>query len=188
MRLRLRSIPLLFFGLLGLSLLPAGRAAACSSTYLIFFASDSSIPSARGEQVLEAFVEQINRPPSFFTVFPAGCGNRVPPSERSVILMAHAHDPETPDQCALSLARALAVRERLIALGIPASSIVLEILGDTKKLVPSEDEEARQQNRRVQLTTAPSSGIRPATGERWVRPQYWGECLVQRLRPDTVAD
>ncbi|MDQ1077525.1 OmpA family protein [Pseudoroseomonas cervicalis] len=187
MRLRLRSVPLLFFGLLSLSLLPAGRAAACSSTYLVFFNPDSSIVSERGEQVLGAFVDHINGPPSFFEVFPAGCGNRVPPSDRSVILMAHAHDPETPDQCALSLARALAVRERLIALGIPASSIALEILGDTRKLVPAEDEEARRQNRRVQLTTAPASGLLRDSGGRWVRPQYWG-CLTQRLRADSLAD
>lgn len=187
MRLRLRSVPLLFLGLLALSLLPAGRAAACSYSHLVFFNPDSSILSARGEQLLEEFVQRINRPPSFFVVLPAGCGNQLPPSDRSVVVMAHAHDPETPDQCALSLARALAVRERLIALGIPASSIALEILGDTKKLVPAEDEEARRQNRRVQLTTAPASGLLRDSGGRWVRPQYWG-CLTQRLRADSLAD
>ena len=52
---------------------------------------------------------------------------------------------------AASRRRAEAVRARLIALGVPASAIVVSAFGETRPIVPTEDGVREAQNRRVEI-------------------------------------
>jgi len=101
----------------------------------VYFAFDSStIPGAeRGK--LQAVSEWLKANPG-----------------RSLFLAGHADKRGTPEyNRALGERRALAVREYLVALGLPASSLFTNSYGADRPAVDGDTEEAYAKNRRVEI-------------------------------------
>jgi OOP family OmpA-OmpF porin len=74
------------------------------------------------------------------------------PEFARVALNGHTDDVGLPEaNLLLSRRRAEAVRDRLVALGVPAPRLSAEGFGATRPLAPNTTEEGRQQNRRVEF-------------------------------------
>ena len=81
----------------------------------------------------------------------------------------------------LSLKRAAAAADRLVALGVPVSVISVSGKGETINIVPTQDGVAAAANRRVETTihdtysTAPAPKVEPMTYNVWCQVNYpWG--------------
>lgn len=110
------------------------RAMALSATsYMVFFNSGRSDISPQGGNTLRAFARDAS---NFGT-------------EADVVVSGHTDSAEASDD--LSFARAMAVRDRLIELGVPADGIAVSVYADRRPLVPTGPNTREPQNRRVEI-------------------------------------
>ena len=106
------------------------------SPAIVFFAPGSSTLTPLGEQTLQSVLSLHRR---------NGGGIRY-------VLLAHTDSAEAQSSSvALSPARALAVKKRLIELGVPADRIEVSAFGDSRPLAKVEPGAAEPQNRRVEI-------------------------------------
>lgn len=106
------------------------------SPAIVFFAPGSSALTPLGEQTLQS-VLSIYR----------GNGGGI-----RYVLLAHTDAADAQSSSvALSPARALAVKKRLIELGIPADRIEVSAFGDSRPLAKVQPGAAEPQNRRVEI-------------------------------------
>ncbi len=102
----------------------------------VFFAFDSSEVSAEGQQILQRQADWLRRYPNV-----------------SVTIEGHCDDRGTREyNLALGQRRATAVKNVLVAMGIPASRIQTISYGKERPIVVGDNEEAWAQNR-VGITT-----------------------------------
>ncbi|HZY54093.1 MAG TPA: OmpA family protein [Reyranella sp.] len=110
-------------------LLP-GAAAAETRSFLVFFFTGSTVITPQGETTIGQFVRV--------------CG----PSGFDAVVHGHTDTAESSD--ALAQARGDAVRDRMIALGFPATRISVVSHGAKSLLVPTAPNTPEPQNRRVE--------------------------------------
>jgi OmpA-OmpF porin, OOP family len=111
----------------------AGGAMALSPvSYIVFFNSGKADISPQGDNTLKAFAELFGK------------------IDADAVVDAHTDSAEASD--ALSIARGMAVRDRLIELGVPADRIAVQINADRQMLVPTGPNTREPQNRRVAIT------------------------------------
>jgi outer membrane protein OmpA-like peptidoglycan-associated protein len=141
--------------------LPARRAEACSRAYIVLFDQRSTVIPERGGLILAEFARDFLTREQPDPQGPVRLCPGLPPGDFKVVILAHADDPGTRDQCALSFARGHAVRAHLASLGIPESSMAVVAFGDGARLVPNQPGDP--QNRRVQVI--PVDGNEVAQGD-----------------------
>lgn len=101
----------------------------------VYFAFDSSTIPSQEQGKLEAVSEWLKANPG-----------------RQLFLAGHADKRGTPEyNRALGERRALAVREYLVGLGLPAASLFTNSYGSDRPAVEGDTEEAYAKNRRVQI-------------------------------------
>jgi OOP family OmpA-OmpF porin len=105
-------------------------------SFLVFFDFDKSQITPEGQQVVQRAVETYRR---------TGQAPRI-------VATGHA-DRAGPDNYNMSLSdrRAVAVRQALVAAGVPANEIATQARGESQPLVPTPDGEREPQNRRVEI-------------------------------------
>jgi outer membrane protein OmpA-like peptidoglycan-associated protein len=115
---------------------PAPVAAAPrEQSLLVFFDFDQATITQEGQQVIRRAVENYRR-------------GGVP----RIVATGHADRSGTPEyNMSLSDRRAVAVRQALVAAGIPAADIGTQARGESQPLVPTADGEREPQNRRVEI-------------------------------------
>jgi OmpA-OmpF porin, OOP family len=103
--------------------------------FLVFFDFDKSTITPEGQQVIQRAVDNFRR----------GGTPRI-------VATGHA-DRAGPDNYNMSLSdrRAIAVRQALVAAGVPANEIGTQARGEAQPLVPTPDGEREPQNRRVEI-------------------------------------
>jgi outer membrane protein OmpA-like peptidoglycan-associated protein len=102
---------------------------------IVYFATGSADVEAEGARAVENAIAEITR-------------------RRSVDVSVDGHSDTAGDpdvNMRLSLARAQAVRDRLVAAGVPAGIITLRYHGKGDLLVPTGDNVAEPRNRRVEV-------------------------------------
>jgi outer membrane protein OmpA-like peptidoglycan-associated protein len=105
------------------------------SSDVVYFAFDSSTIPAQEQGKLEAVSEWMKSNPG-----------------RQLFLAGHADKRGTPEyNRALGERRALAVREYLVGLGLPAGALFTNSYGSDRPAVDGDTEEAFAKNRRVQI-------------------------------------
>lgn len=123
---------------------PAPEPAACNTgPYIVFFDFDSSAITAEAAMVLNGAVTAYQN-----------CGTA------NVMLAGHT-DTAGPAQYNMALAarRNASVRDYMTGQGIPADRISSEAFGQTRLRVPTADGVREPQNRRVEITYGPGSGM-----------------------------
>ena len=121
-----------------LSVSTARPAAACMLPQIYFFAHGSAAIDKENDEALEFVVSWIHRS--------AGGGLEE--------IRVNGHSDRTGSAAArraISLARAKAVRDRLVSYGIPASLIVVTAMGDQKPVVATADGVPEPDNRRADI-------------------------------------
>jgi OmpA-OmpF porin, OOP family len=103
--------------------------------FLVFFDFDRSTITPEGQQVIQRAVDNFRR----------GGTPRI-------VATGHA-DRAGPDNYNMSLSdrRAIAVRQALVAAGVPTDEIGTQARGESQPLVPTPDGEREPQNRRVEI-------------------------------------
>ncbi|WP_199799550.1 OmpA family protein, partial [Porphyrobacter sp. SLTP] len=119
------------------------KAACNTGPYVVFFDFDKSDITPQAASILNSAV----------TAY-ANCGTA------SVMLAGHTDRAGTPKyNVALAERRNAAVSSYLSGRGIPAARITGEAFGETKPRVPTADGVREAQNRRVEVTYGPGSGM-----------------------------
>jgi OOP family OmpA-OmpF porin len=108
-------------------------------SYMVFFEYGKTEIDDRGERTIFLFVEAVRRLDSYNISLLGNCDT----SEASV---------------ALSEARAIAVKMRLLELGVPPASITVRSCGDSRLLVITPPRTREPQNRRVELIVQLGAG------------------------------
>ena len=128
---------------LGMSqLIASPRAEAASSPFLIYFEHNSAELDGKALNLL-VLAEQGRRQ-----------------SRAALIVTGHTDRSGSPDHNqALSLRRAVAVKNALTRLGAPESHVFVEAYGEARTMKDTPDEARESLNRRVDLTFAPLSLI-----------------------------
>ena len=102
----------------------------------MFFDFDKSTITPEGQQVIQRAVETFRR---------TGQAPRI-------VATGHTDRVGTPEyNMSLSDRRAVAVRQALVAAGVPDNEIRTEAKGETQPLVPTPDQTREPQNRRVEI-------------------------------------
>jgi OmpA-OmpF porin, OOP family len=115
---------------------PVAAAAPREQSFLVFFDFDQATVTQEGQQVIRRAVDNYRR---------TGTGPRI-------VATGHADRAGQPDyNMTLSDRRAIAVRQALVAAGIPDTAISTQARGETQPLVPTPDGEREPQNRRVEI-------------------------------------
>ena len=108
------------------------EATATSISYMVFFASGQAVINSWGERTLQEVAKTV-----------AKLGPKV------IVVSSHTDTAEASD--ALSIARGMAVRDRLIELGMPADRIRVKSNADRQLLAITGPNTPEPQNRRVEI-------------------------------------
>ncbi len=113
---------------------PQAPAAVIPATYTILFAFDSAVVTDLGMKIIDAAIKEANRTGASFA------------------LTGHADRSGSEDyNMKLSLRRAEAARDVLVAKGVEASKISVAARGESEPAVPTADGVREQANRRVEI-------------------------------------
>jgi OOP family OmpA-OmpF porin len=111
-------------------------AAPREQNFLVFFDFDKYQITPEGQSVIQRAVDNFRRTGSVPRIVATGHADRAGPEDYNM---------------ALSDRRANAVRQALVAAGIPANEVNTQAKGETQPLVPTPDGEREPQNRRVEI-------------------------------------
>jgi OOP family OmpA-OmpF porin len=115
---------------------PVAAATPREQNFLVFFDFDQAQVTQEGQQVIQRAVDNYRR---------TGQGPRI-------VATGHADRAGTDNyNMSLSDRRAVAVRQALVAAGIPDNAIGTQARGESQPLVPTPDGEREPQNRRVEI-------------------------------------
>lgn len=153
--MRLRSLTLFSFLLIGAAEPPASEPPPCDAWGALFFESGSARVDLRAAAILDNLLSILRQ--------------SVAPSRVTLVGHTDRVGTETANM-RLSRRRAIAVRDYLVAKGVSPAMIRIEAAGETRSLVDTADEVADQQNRRVEMSEFPDPREQKRREDWWTAP------------------